>query len=84
MHVGYCISGYTDGSFVFGVPISASRTQVRAQPKRDLMIGGGSLSKDQVELLRQHVIGDVEIGWDEHLTYELEGHNLPEDDSEWV
>jgi hypothetical protein len=29
-------------------------------------------------------IGDVEIGWEEHPTYELEGHNLPVDDSEWV
>ena len=84
VHVGFCISCYTDGSFVFSVPISASRTQVRAHFKRDLMIGGESLTKDQVELLRQHVIGDVEIGWDDHLTYELEGHNLPGDDSEWV
>jgi hypothetical protein len=34
--------------------------------------------------LRVDLLGEVEIGWDDHLNYLIEGHNIPEDDSEGI
>ncbi len=83
MHIGYCISCYGESSYVFSVPISSTRNRVQS------LIGlaspiGEHLTRDQLMSLRVDLLGEVEIGWDDHLNYFIEGHNLPEDDSEWI
>lgn len=84
MHIGYCLTCYGDESHVFSAPISATRDDARTVLDRTHLINGAPLTEDQVKALREYLIGEVEIGWDKNLEFFLEGHNLPEDDHDWL
>mgnify|MGYP001014306809 CR=1 FL=1 len=84
MHIGYCISCYSEKSYVFSAPISATRDDARKVLDRKFMINGEPLTEDQVKALRVYAIGEIEIGWEDNLKFYLEGHNLPDDEVEWV
>ncbi len=50
---------------------------------RTYPINGEPLTEAEVNALRQFA-EEVEIGWDENLSFFLEGHNLPDNDNEWA
>ncbi len=84
MHVGYCLSCYGENSYVFSAPLSTTRDEARKVLERKHLINGDPLTEAQVRALREHALGEVEIGWDENLSFFFEGRNLPEDDSKWL
>jgi hypothetical protein len=43
--------------------------------KRAHVINGDPLTKNEVSLLKEFVMGEVEIGWDENLEFFIEGRN---------
>lgn len=84
-HIGYCNSCYgrEKPTYVFSAPISLTRESLLKILNRENMINGEPLSENEFWNMRNHVIGDVEIGCDGRLDCFLEGHNLPEECSDW-
>jgi len=83
IHVGYCISCYSEDSYVFSAPISASRDEARPLLNRKSMINGEPLTQNELIALRPYLLYEVEVGWDKNLNFYLEGSNLPDSDDEW-
>lgn len=79
MHIGFSISCYGQDSYVFSVPITATPEDIQAILGRTHPINGEPLTETELGALRKFT-GDVEIGWDQNLSFFLEGHNIPNDD----
>jgi hypothetical protein len=70
----YTLSAYAPEAYVFSIPLRASTAWLRRTLRREDIINGEPLRKNQFEALKKRVHALIELGWYEHLSYYVEGY----------
>ena len=78
MYMGYTISCYNDNGYFYAIPINHIESYLKEALKRDYIINGDPLTKDEFDYLSKYLVEGAEITWNENFEYYVEGTNLPE------